>query len=38
MLTFLLGRWRRRAILRAWARGEIDYSVAHLRARRLGRH
>jgi hypothetical protein len=33
----LLIGWRRRLILREWARGRIDYSNARWRLERLGR-
>jgi len=26
MITFVIRRWRRRAVLRAWARGDLEFA------------
>jgi hypothetical protein len=33
-MTFLLRHWRRRRVLRAWARGELEFAGALGSARR----
>jgi hypothetical protein len=40
MITSIVRRWRRRAVFRAWARGELEFAGALSRSpglRRLGR-
>jgi hypothetical protein len=37
MISILIRRWRRRAILRAWARGDLDHAGALRRSSGLGR-
>ena len=37
MIRFLLRPWRRRALLRAWAAGELEYAGALGRSREVDR-
>lgn len=37
MITEIRKRWRRRVVLRAWARGELDFAGALPRSPGLGR-